>query len=122
MRGISEFVGIYLCRDLVDFRKGLDGLAGLVQEQLKRSVFEEGSLYVFCNRGRNKVKALYWDRTGFALWYKRLEKERFSWPRQWPENVSESISLTTEQFAWLLSGVNIWKIKPHEILSYERFF
>lgn len=122
MRGITEFSGIYLCRDRVDFRKGVDGLAALIEVELKRSVLEEGSLFVFCNRGGNKMKALYWDRTGFAMWYKRLEKERFAWPRRWPENIAESISLRAEQFSWLLQGIDIWKIKTHENLSYERFF
>jgi hypothetical protein len=64
---------IYLYRDAVDFRKSINGLVMVVEQELALSPFAE-ALYVFCNRGRDKLKLVYWDKTGFALWYKRLEK------------------------------------------------
>ena len=70
---------VYLHRDFVDFRKSINGLAGIVEAELELPVMN-GALFVFCNKGRDKLKILYWDKTGFALWYKRLEKDKFKWP------------------------------------------
>jgi len=70
---------VYLHRQFVDFRKSINGLAALVESELALSAMS-GALFVFCNKGRDKLKILYWDRTGFALWYKRLEKDKFKWP------------------------------------------
>ena len=57
------------------------------------------------------VKVLYWDRTGFALWYKRLEKDKFKWPRQHNDS---TVTLTHEQWDWLLRGLNVLDIQPHQ--------
>jgi transposase len=67
---------IFLCRDFVVFRKSINGLSQIVEEDLELSSMS-GALLVFCNKAKDKSKILYWDKTGFALWYKRLEKERF---------------------------------------------
>ena len=80
----------------VDMRKSIDGLAAIVELELELSPFSP-ALFVFCNRGRDKVKLLYWERNGFVLWYKRLEKQRFRWP-------SQLSNLTSEQLSWLLAG------------------
>lgn len=61
-------------------------------------------LFVFYNRRRDKLKILYWDMSGFALWYKRLEEQKFQWPRRW---VDEVIKLSEPQLQWLLSGYDI---------------
>jgi hypothetical protein len=67
---------IYLHVDPVDFRKSINGLSLIVEDEMALSSIS-GSLFVFCNKKRDKLKALYWDESGFALWYKRLEKEKF---------------------------------------------
>ena len=72
---------VYLHRDVVDFRKSIDGLAAIVEQQMDLDPFAD-ALYVFCNRHRDRLKVLYWDQTGFCLWYKRLEKAKFKWPRK----------------------------------------
>ena len=71
---------IFVRPGATDLRKQINGLVLLVQEQMQLSPFE-AALFVFCNRQRRVLKAVYWDRTGFCLWMKRLEKGRFSWPR-----------------------------------------
>lgn len=106
----AEGVAIYLHRDPVDFRKSINGLSVMVDEAMGLSPFEPG-IFVFCNRQRDKLKVLYWDSTGFALWYKRLEQERFKWPRQHQQS---RITLNHEQWRWLLRGLDFLALKPHQ--------
>ena len=76
----SRIDQVFLYRQAIDFRKSITGLAILVEQELGHSPFGSAR-YVFVNRQRDKIKALYWHRNGFCLWYKRLEKERFAWPQ-----------------------------------------
>jgi transposase len=106
---------IYLHRDPVDFRKSINGLSVIVEESMRLSPFDPG-LFVFCNRRRDKLKVLYWDKTGFALWYKRLEKDKFKWPKK----VSDQVMVVThEQWDWLLRGLNFLDIKPHQAWKFS---
>jgi len=75
----------------------------------------DDALFVFCNRQRDKVKALYWDKTGFCLWYKRLEKDKFKWPRKGEDAI---MSLTPDQWQWLLSGFDVLKFEGHLPVEY----
>ena len=70
---------VYLALGNTDMRKAINGLSILVQESMELDPFS-GHLFVFCNRKRNIIKILYWDRNGFCLWSKRLEKHFFRWP------------------------------------------
>lgn len=106
---------IYLHRDPVDFRKAINGLSVIVQEQMDLSPFDR-ALFVFCNKRRNQLKVLYWDSTGFALWQKRLEESCFKWPKK---QEKPTFQLSHEQWRWLLRGVDISKIKPHKTLTYS---
>ena len=76
MRPNASVEKVYLYPKPVDFRKSIDGLAALVELDIKVAVFDP-VLFVFLNRHRNRVKVLYWERNGFCLWLKRLESERF---------------------------------------------
>jgi len=105
---------VYLHRDFVDFRKSINGLAGIVEAELELPVMN-GALFVFCNKGRDKLKILYWDKTGFALWYKRLEKDKFKWPTKL---ATSTMSLSEHQLNWLLSGFDI---EGHQVLNYDAF-
>ena len=102
---------IYLHRDSVDFRKSINGLVMIVEQEMELSPFAP-ALFVFCNKNRDRVKVLYWDQSGFCLWYKRLEKEKFKWPRRYP---SSMMTLNETQWQWLLSGCDII---GHEPLKY----
>ena len=106
---------IYLHRDVVDFRKSINGLSVIVDEAMGLSPFESG-IFVFCNRRRDKLKVLYWDKTGFALWYKRLEKDKFKWPHKTTE---QTLMLNHEQWDWLLRGLNVMDIKPHQSWTFS---
>lgn len=105
---------VYLHRDFVDFRKSINGLSMIVEEAMALSPFSQ-ALFVFCNKKRTQLKVLYWDETGFVLWQKRLEKARFKWPKQ-GELV---ISLTHEQWSWLLRGFNLADLTPHQKLFFS---
>ncbi len=71
---------VYLCRDAIDFRKAINGLSVMVEQEMGLNPFGS-ALYVFVNRSRNKIKVLYWHRNGFCLWQKRLEEDKFHWPK-----------------------------------------
>ncbi len=68
---------VHLHREPVDFRKSINGLSIIVESEMALSPLS-GALFVFCNKKRDKLKLLYWDKTGFALWYKRLEQEKLT--------------------------------------------
>jgi len=108
-------VEVYLCCDIVDMRKSINGLSILVEQALGLDLFTE-KLFVFCNRKRDKVKILYWERSGFVLWYKRLEKDRFPWP---DERADAMVTMTGRELNWLLDGIDLFRLKPHASLSYE---
>lgn len=114
MKMFAEVEAVYLHRDVVDFRKSINGLSVIVEQSMNLSLFDS-SLFVFCNKQRDKLKILYWDKSGFCLWYKRLEKEKFKWPRK---NDSNVICINEEQLHWLLRGFNINQLKSHQTLSY----
>jgi transposase len=75
MKMFVEPANIYLYMDIVDFRKSINGLIVVVEQDMNLNPFRD-ALFVFCNKKRDKVKILYWDKTGFALWYKRLGATR----------------------------------------------
>ncbi|WP_138976569.1 IS66 family insertion sequence element accessory protein TnpB, partial [Photobacterium damselae] len=70
---------IYLYKKCVDFRKSINGLAAIIENDTDLPL-GTGALFLFTNKQRDKIKILYWDQTGFALWYKRLEKAKYKWP------------------------------------------
>jgi len=106
---------VYLHRAPIDMRKQMNGLAALVEGVLKVDPFS-GSLFVFINRRRDKLKLLVWDRSGFIVWYKRLEQEKFHWPVRSDETV---VTLSGEQLHWLLEGYDVWRMKAHKTLHFS---
>lgn len=71
---------VYLYQQPVDMRKQMDGLASIVEHEMEQSIFGK-SLFVFVNKRRDKLKILCWEKNGFVVWYKRLEKQRFAWTK-----------------------------------------
>lgn len=116
MRPANNLPEVYLCLEPVDFRKGIIGLAAMVETALKHNPFT-GGLFVFTNRRRNGIKILYWEESGFCLWHKRLEKEQFHWLRRTGEEAVTSIS--GQQLNWLLDGYDITRMRPHKKLEYS---
>ncbi|MCP5005803.1 MAG: IS66 family insertion sequence element accessory protein TnpB [Planctomycetes bacterium] len=107
MKMFVEPDNIYLHCAPVDFRKSINGLALIVEQSMALNPYSEG-LFLFTNKGKDKLKILYWDRSGFALWYKRLEKERF----KWPGSATDVLGLTSHQLNALLDGYSIIGHQP----------
>jgi transposase len=106
---------VHLCRDSVDFRKQMRGLSVLVQEELDLDPFS-AHLFAFCNRRRDHVRLLYWERNGFAMWQKKLETDKFPWPRDAGQEV---LALSGRELNWLLDGIDVFVMKPHDAIFYE---
>ena len=103
---------VYIACGYTDLRRGIDGLAGIIQAQFQMDPFQR-VLFLFCGRRRDRIKALYWEGDGFVLLYKRLESGSFMWPRT-GEDVS---ALTPQQYRWLMEGLSIDQPKAHKTLS-----
>jgi len=108
-----SLVKIFLRPGTTDLRKAVNGLSAIVQEVMKENPFS-GSVYLFCNRDRKLVKAVYWDKTGFWLSQKRLEKAKFPWPM----DESEARELTVQELQMLLTGIDFFK--AHKELKYKK--
>ena len=104
---------IYISSANVDMRKSIDGLASLVQQRFKLDPLSD-ALFVFHNRHCEKIKMLYWDRDGFCLLYKRLEKGKFHFPIYLSGDV---YTVNESKLSWLLHGLHIEKIKHYERLK-----
>lgn len=104
MRSIFDFESLYVHRAPVDLRKNINGLSSIVCEEMRLDI-KSNSLFIFCNQRRTHLKILYFDRSGFALWLKRLEDSKFPWPKDWSE---ETIQVTAQNFSLVLEGINFW--------------
>ena len=101
-------VRVYLCTSRTDMRKGFDTLAVLVQDSLGYGPMS-GHLFLFVGRRRDRLKIFYWDRYGYALWHKRLEKGTFRMPVAKPDTTS--IELRASELAMLLEGIDLRSIR-----------
>jgi len=110
---IPPHTKVYLALGSTDMRKAMNGLSILVEERLELDPFS-GHFFVFCNRRRDQVKILYWDRNGFCLWQKRLEKDRFIWP----EVFDDVMEIDHRSLSWLLEGLDLYRVKAHQRLRY----
>ena len=108
MFSIDAHTRVYIAAEPADFRKQINGLSLIVQEVLELDPFS-AHLFVFTNKGRDKLKLLYWHHNGFVLLYKRLERGRFVWPRQ--EN-RQPVCLTLRELAHLLEGGDVATLAP----------
>ena len=111
----KDFDDIYLYRQFTDMRKSINGLVTLVETEMALDPYKE-ALFVFCNKRRNRLKVLYWDRTGFALWFKRLEEGKFKWPKFG----ASTIEMNSDELGFILEGFDINAAKPLPTVSYER--
>jgi len=107
MFNFSNSLRVYLCVEPVDMRKAYNGLYAIAKHELNHNPMD-GSVFIFSNRRRDRVKLLYWDGTGFWVLAKRLEKGTFWWPQKLDsDGASASITIKHEALAMLLNGVDL---------------
>ena len=104
-------VRIFVKPGATDMRKQQAGLAVVVQNIMQTDPFT-GSLYLFCNRKRNLLKILYWEKNGFCVWQKRLEQDTFPWPK----DETDAREINARQLRLLLEGLDIWR--AHKKINY----
>lgn len=108
---IGSDLRIFVCTEPTDMRKGFDGLAGLITSRMKQDPLC-GALFLFRNRRRDRLKVMYWDRDGMAIWYKRLERGCWQLPCDGPARVeSGSVQITAEQLELLLRGIDLNSVR-----------
>ena len=112
MLSFPSAVRIYLCKQATDMRRSFDGLAMMVQCVIQQDPLS-GHVFVFRNKRGNMLKLLYWDRDGYAIWYKRLEKGAFSWP----DGIAEDATIDYRGLSMMLEG-----IEPARHRRKPRFF
>jgi len=110
-----EKARIFIRPGHTDMRKQINSLSILMQEQMKTDPFG-GSFFAFCNKRRNRLKILYWDKNGFCLWMKRLEQDKFPWP----STTGEAIEITAKELEMILDGIDFFN--AHKILKYSEIF
>jgi transposase len=106
-------VRIFIRPGYTDLRKAVNGLSLLIEQEMEGEPFS-GNVYLFCNRGRKLLKALWWDKNGFWLSQKRLEKEKFPWP----DSTEAARELSGEELRMLLRGIDFFK--AHKELYYKK--
>ena len=102
LKDIANNTQVYLVTGYTDLRRGIDGLATIIQAQLELDPFSK-ALFLFCGRRCDRIKGLLWEGDGFLLLYKRLDNGRFQWPR----NETAALLLKPQQIRWLLEGLKI---------------
>jgi transposase len=111
---LAADIRVYQHRAPIDFRAGINSLALLVEETMGLDPFSP-SVFAFSNRRRDRIKLLFYDRSGFVMVLKRLSQDRFHWPRR-QETV---VTLTSEQLHWLLDGIDIEAMVRHPVRQYR---
>lgn len=114
---LQKNVNIFLYHQAVDMRKAINGLSILVCDNINSSQMD-GDIFIFHNKQRDKMKVLFWDRNGFVLYYKRLEKHKFKIPK----NQMGEIKLNEQQLQWLLAGLDFMLMSEFDELDYSDFY
>jgi len=114
---------VYLACGATDLRKSIDSLAALVQAGFELDPFSD-AWFVFCNKGRDKIKLLRWDHhpraawvPGFWLYYRRLERGRFQWPKTAATSREHTQVIDRRQLTWLLDGLNLEQKRAHKAVT-----
>ena len=115
MIGLMQGIKIHLCTQPTDMRRGFDGLGGMVTSLLEQDPLS-GHLFVFRNRNRDKLKILYWDTDGLAIWYKRLEQGTFQFPTDGKpqDELAAGVEITPSDLSLLLGGIDLRSVRKRK--------
>lgn len=105
---------IFLRPGKTDGRQGINTLAILAEGTMRENPFS-GNLFLFLNKRGTTIKGLYWDTNGFCLWMKRLEEDKF----HWPQGSGDSKEISAKELQWVLDGLDLSKLKPHQSKKYS---
>ena len=105
-------VAIFVRPGITDMRKQINGLSVMAEYEMRKDS-GSGCLFLFCSRNRKNLKCIYWDRNGFCMWQKKLEKDKFPWPMT-EEDVQE---ITFDQLRMLIDGIDFWN--AHKKITYK---
>lgn len=114
---LAQETRIYIATGPVDGRKAINGLSAFVIEEFDESI-TDGSVFVFYNRARNRVKCLFWDKNGFVLYHKRLERGKF----KISDSKGEPFVITQQQLDWLLAGLDFALMAQFPELEFDNIF
>ena len=116
MIGVAHGVKVFVCTAPADMRRSFDGLSGMVEKTVQQDPLS-GHLFVFRNRNRDRLKILYWDCDGLAIWYKRLESGTFQFPtdlKEQRESLKKSprggVEITSSELSLLLGGIDLTSV------------
>jgi transposase len=118
MIALGDDTRVYLAMGATDMRKSIDALAALVADRLGEDPLSSHA-FVFCNRAKDKLKILIWQRNGFWLCYRRLERERFRWPSPAPD--AAAVTVTARELRWLLDGLDWRRTEGHREARFTLF-
>lgn len=110
---VDSSTKVFFVLGATDMRKGIDSLSLIVGAHNKSPL--DGSLYVFCSKNRKMIKVLYWDKNGFSLYQKRLENDKFIWPK----DRNTTIEITLTELRWLLDGLNTISTYGYRKILYD---
>lgn len=110
MLNLSGEIRVFVCTQPADMRRSFDGLCGMVESIVKQEPLS-GHLFVFRNRNRDRLKILYWDRDGLAIWYKRLEQGTWQFPTDLKDASKDGVEISTDELSLLLGGIDLRSVQ-----------
>ena len=114
MFNLESNCSVYLIPGYTDMRKGILTLSQLANSIVDNKFFS-GSLFIFCSKRKDTLKIVYWDMNGFCMWQKKLDKDRFWWPKE----SSEVKEVSIQQLRWMLDGLNPLEVNGYRSLNYQ---
>jgi len=118
MLSLPESTKVFVSLAPVDMRKSINGLSALILDVFEQSP-QSMHLFLFYNKSRDKVKLIFWNKNGFVLYYKRLDKGKFKFSRTAVDN---TIEITSDQLQWLLAGLDFQLMREFNEINYSHYY